>query len=345
MTHSGTATLSSANAGSYTITNLSGVSLADNAGLASNYTLTGGTHNFTVNPKVVSIQGNKTYDGNTTINTSDITAIVDTVGSETLVISSGTGTTSSPNTATYASAGINEGSLTLGDGTGLASNYTLTGHAVSSFQINQRVLSSLGSREYDGTSTVSSSDLTLSNRVGSEILTLSGNGTLADVNVAINKTVTLNTLSIADNTGLASNYTLTGGTHQLNITQRSVTLSGTRSYDGTNTVSNSDLTIGNLVGSETLTLTGAGTVASKDVGSNKSVTDLSFGLSDNTGLASNYMIGTKTFNITKQTITIDGSKIYDGNTTAAASDISTFNGLALSETLTINGSGTIATLQ
>ena len=49
------------------------------------------------------------------------------------------------------------------------------------------------------------------------------------------------------------------------------------------------------------------------------------------------MIGTKTFNITKQTITIDGSKIYDGNTSVAASDISTFNGLALTETLTING--------
>ena len=32
--HSGTATLSSANAGSYTISNLTGISLADNAGLA-----------------------------------------------------------------------------------------------------------------------------------------------------------------------------------------------------------------------------------------------------------------------------------------------------------------------
>ena len=147
-------------------------------------------------------------------------------------------------------------------------------------------------------------------------------------------------LRLTDGTGLVSNYTITSDS--FNITPRSVTLSGTRSYDGTTTVSNSDLTIGNLIGSETLTLTGAGTVASKDVGSNKSVTDVSFSLSDNTGLASNYMIGTKTFNITKQTITIDGSKIYDGNTTVAASDISTFNGLALTETLTINGSGTIA---
>ena len=47
----------------------------------------------------------------------------------------------------------------------------------------------------------SSSDLTLNNLIGSEILTLSGNGTLGDANVAANKTVSLNTLSIAGNTG------------------------------------------------------------------------------------------------------------------------------------------------
>ena len=88
LNHSGTATISSANAGSYTITNLSGISIADGSGgTASNYTLTGGTHNFTVNTKVVSIQGNKIYDGNTTISSGDITSVSDTVGAETLVIS------------------------------------------------------------------------------------------------------------------------------------------------------------------------------------------------------------------------------------------------------------------
>ena len=76
-------------------------------------------------------------------------------------------------------------------------------------------------------------------------------------------------LRLTDGTGLVSNYTITSDS--FNITPRSVILSGTRSYDGTTTVSNSDLTIGNLIGSETLTLTGTGTVVSKDVGSNKSV--------------------------------------------------------------------------
>ena len=52
--HIRTTTISS-NAGSYTITNLAGITIVGGSGsAASNYTLTGGTHNFTVNPKVVS---------------------------------------------------------------------------------------------------------------------------------------------------------------------------------------------------------------------------------------------------------------------------------------------------
>ena len=93
LNHSGTAAISSANAGSYTITNLAGISLADNTGLASNYTLTGGTHNFTVNPKVISLSGTRLYDATTNAVASDLTTISGRVGSETLTLS-GTGTLS-----------------------------------------------------------------------------------------------------------------------------------------------------------------------------------------------------------------------------------------------------------
>ena len=49
-------------------------------------------------------------------------------------------------------------------------------------------------------------------------------------------------------------------------------VSGTRLYDATTNAVASDLsTHANLVGSETLTLSGTGTIASKDVGSNKTV--------------------------------------------------------------------------
>ena len=164
LNHSGTATISSANAGSYTITNLSGITISNGVGgAASNYTLTGGIHSFTVNPKIVSIQGNKTYDGNTTISSGNVTSIIDTVGTETLVVSSGSGTISSANVGTYFSANISEGTLTLGDGTngGLAANYTLTGHGASTFQIGPALVTLTGGKTYDASTTVSSSDLTI----------------------------------------------------------------------------------------------------------------------------------------------------------------------------------------
>ena len=97
-------------------------------------------------------------------------------------------------TATSKTASDYGAGFRLLDGTGLASNYTITSN---SFAITQRVLSSSGSRLYDATTTASPSDLTLSNLIGSETLTLSGSGTLSDANVADNKTVSLNTLSLS----------------------------------------------------------------------------------------------------------------------------------------------------
>ena len=74
----------------YSITNLSGITISDEVGansssgaLASNYTLTGGTHSFTINPKAVDIVGSREYDGTTNISASDI-SVTGTVNSETL---------------------------------------------------------------------------------------------------------------------------------------------------------------------------------------------------------------------------------------------------------------------
>ena len=430
LNHSGTATISSANAGSYTITNLAGITISNGVGgTASNYTLTGGTHNFTVNPKVVSIQGNKTYDGNTTISSGDITSITDTVGAETLVISSGSGTISSANVGTYFSANISEGTLTLGNGTngGLASNYTLTGHGSSTFQIGaapvtltgsktydasttvsssdltiatgligsetlsltgdvdtnsanvstyvaslgqitptsialvngtglasnyqiseatiaitQRVVNATGTRLYDATSNANSSDLSLGNLVGSETLVLSGVGTLADKNVAANKTIGVGTLSLADGGGggLAANYTLSSGTHLLTINKKPVSITGTRTYDATTATLPTDLSIGGLVGGESLSLTGQGTIADQNVGAGKTITLNTLTLNDGanpTHLASNYTFtgGTHTFDVTQAPLSISGSRQYDG-TVNFDNSIITVSGLQGGETLTVD---------
>ena len=51
-------------------------------------------------------------------------------------------------------------------------------------------------------------------------------------------------LTIGDGTngGLAANYTLSGGTQTMSVTKRPITISGSRFYDGTSTVSSSDIT-------------------------------------------------------------------------------------------------------
>ena len=153
-------------------------------------------------------------------------------GGESLV-HSGTASTSSANAGNYT---INNLSGTnISNGTGLVSNYTLTG-GTHDFTIEKRVLSVSGTRLYDATTNASSSDLsTHSNLIGSQTLSLSGTGSIVDKNVQLNKVVSIGSLSLADgsNGGLASNYTLTGGTHRLSVTQRPLVATLSRQYDGT----------------------------------------------------------------------------------------------------------------
>ena len=62
-------------------------------------------------------------------------------------------------------------------------------------------------------------------------------------NVGSNKTVSVGTLALADgsNGGLAANYTLSGGTHQLTVNQRPLNATLARQYDGTTTSAGSTL--------------------------------------------------------------------------------------------------------
>ena len=165
------------------------------------------------------------------------------VGSETLNLT-GVVNTNSANVNTYSASGgtINFGTTTiaLADGTngGVASNYAINNGV---FTITQKVISLSGTRLYDATTNAVASDLTtISGRVGAETLTLSGTGTLSDANVAT-KTVGVGTLALGDGTGLAANYTLSGGTHQLTVNQRPLNATIARQYDGTKTAAGSDL--------------------------------------------------------------------------------------------------------
>ena len=310
---SNAAATSNANVGSYSISNLSGITISDEAGanassgaLADNYTLTGGTHTFAINRKSVNIAGTRQYDGTTNIAAADISTITDTVNSEVLTMSGGLGTTSSANVAAYNLVNTSQGTLTLANGPsganqGLASNYTLTG-GTQDYTITQRVLNSSGSKTYDANTDALAAAITLSNLVSGEALNHSGTATIGSANAGSYTITNLSGISIADGSGgTASNYTLTGGTHNFTVNRRAVSVSGTRLYDATTNAVASDLsTHANLVGSETLNLSGTGTIASKNVGSNKTVSVGTLALADgsNGGLAANYTLSGGTHQLT-----------------------------------------------
>ena len=158
----------------------------------------------------------KAYDGSTAVSSGSV--ILSNLSGGQTINTSGSITTNSANVASYGTSDISVSSLSLADGTGAASNYTLVGGTYSA-TVTQKVLGLSGSRIYDATTTVSNSDLlTFNNIVSGESLTVTGSGTVTDQNVGTNKSVTLGTLALADNTASASNYNLSSAT--LNITQR-----------------------------------------------------------------------------------------------------------------------------
>ena len=67
---------------------------------------------------------------------------------------------------------ITLGSLALGNGTGSASNYTLTG-GTHTFDISPVSVNVTGSRQYNGTNVIDSSDLMLTNLFTGEPVNLS----------------------------------------------------------------------------------------------------------------------------------------------------------------------------
>ena len=181
----------------------------------------------------------------------------------------------------------------------------------------------------------------LSNIAGGETLNITGTGTVNSAAVGTNKTISLGSLALSDNSGSASNYELSSGTFDINL--RNITFVGTRHYDGTTDANTSNFTstFSNLVGGEDLNLTGSGSVASKNVTSGQSITLGSIALADGTAASSNYNLTSATLDITKRPINLTGSRIYDSSTTASSSDLTTITNLVGSETIALSGNGVL----
>ena len=121
--------------------------------------------------------------------------------------------------------GINAGTYALGL-TGLYSDqqgYDLVVHE-GELTIERRVVHLRGSRVYDGTRDLAAEVFTLDNLVEGETLSLSGTGQMNDKGVGAGKEVTLGSLVLGDGEGgLASNYTLVGGDHRVDIAKATIT--------------------------------------------------------------------------------------------------------------------------
>ncbi len=229
-------------------------------------------------------------------------------------------------------AGEDVGNYAINAGTVANSNYNIT-WVSNNLSVTARSITLTATA---ATKVYGESDPTLAATVtAGSLASVAVIDTLADVTDTLTRDAGTNVGNYAIQLGQgtkASNYAITWLGNNLSITPRTVTLSASKVYDGTLGLTGSQLTIGNTVGGETLSFSGA-TINSRhvaDVG--KYITALTLG--DGSGLASNYQLPTlNTANapvtITAATLTssllnTNVSKVYDGTTNTPSSFVPSF---------------------
>lgn len=285
----------------------------------------------------ITANATKTYDGQAYSGTPDVTYSV-TPDMSNLLGTLGINHTGAINAGTSAITASGLYSHQLG--------YLIT-YAPGALTINPYAVNLTGSRAYNGTNALTASTLNIGTLVNGETLTLTGSGTVASKDSGTGKTVTLGTLALGNGTGLASNYTFTGGTQTADITQAILTASVVapdKVYDGNTAADITFSGLTGLVGTETVDVSGVATFNSKDVAGAILVTVNSIALADgaNGGLASNYTLAsgqTTVAHITPRNLTATvtaSDKVYDGTTIANAT-ISEVAGFVGTETVGVSG--------
>ncbi|MDF3980694.1 YDG domain-containing protein [Luteibacter sp. PPL554] len=328
LTLTGTGDLTTKNVGSrWSFADFGTLALGgSNGSSVANYTLTGGIDWVTITPKALTASfsaNDKTYDATTAATLSGNATLVGLIGGDDVTLQN-------PSSARFSDKNVGSGKTVTGvmSVTGNdAGNYSFTqGTATASITAKHATLTATGAnKQYDGGvndagATVQSSDV-----IAGDVVTFTpGSAVFGDKNVGNGKTVTVS--SVTKSGTDAGNYTFdnTSLSTTANITPRLLNLVGSRVYDSTTTADASSFTNGSIatgVGSETLSLTGSGTTADKNVGTNKAVSLGSLALQDGTngGAASNYTLNTAKFNITARLLTATfaaNNKTYDGTTAA-----------------------------
>ncbi|MDN2699800.1 YDG domain-containing protein, partial [Janthinobacterium sp. SUN073] len=352
-----TAAFNDKNAGNAKTVTVSGTTLLDGTGSASNYTVvnpTGLTAGITTKALTVTgqVAGNKVYDGNAVAQLLG-GSLVGLVGDETLAIGGQTAAFGDKNVANAKTVTVS--GTTLLDGTGLASNYTVSNPTGLTASITPKALTVTGqvagNKVYDGNAVAQLNGGSLSGLVGGETLAFVGQtAVFSDKNAGNAKTVTVSGTTLLDGgTGLASNYTVSNPTGVMaSITPKALTVTGqvagNKVYDGNAVAQLLGGSLVGLVGDETLLIAGQTAVFSdKNVANAKTVTVSGTTLLDGSGSASNYAVSDPTgltASITPKALTVAGqvagNKVYDGNAVAQLLGGSLL-GLVGGETLAIGG--------
>jgi len=332
---SGTSAFADKNAGTAKAVTVTGITLNDGSGLASNYSITNPTGlSANITAKALTLSGmsaaDKVYDGSTSATLSGGT-LSGLVGSETLGFSGQSGVFADKNAGT--AKAVNVSGITLVNGSGLASNYSIANLTGLTANITPKALTVTGisasNKVYDGTTTASLSGGALSGLIGSETLGFSGeSGVFADANAGTAKAVTVSGITLADGSGLASNYSITNPTGlSANITPKALTFTGMSAadkvYDGSTKATLNGGSLSGLVGSETLGFSGqTGAFADADAGTKKDVTVTGTMLTNGSGLASNYSVANPA-GLTADITALPSSTDTTGAQSAIASAIST----------------------
>ncbi|WP_434658705.1 beta strand repeat-containing protein [Chromobacterium violaceum] len=348
------ATFANKNVGNAKTVSVSGISAS--GADAGNYTINStATTSANITPLAITVSAtgqNKTYDatvnGTVTLSSSGVLA------GDAVSFSDTSATFNNKNIGTAKPVSVTGISASGAD----AGNYTLNNStATTSANITPLALSVNGAgafdKLYDGTNaaTLYGSIGTL----GSDAVTLSGNGTFASAHVAHDGNGNGNVIaqSVAANYAIsgadAGNYTLTQPTG-LAAAIRPVTVTANisaanKTYDGTTSATLTSQTVAGTINGETLALNAAAAnFDTKDAGTGKTVTASGLTLSNGTGLASDYALQSNTAattaNINQAHLTISGlaasDKTYDGTTGVTITNWGNLNGLVSGETLTLN---------
>ena len=223
-------------------------------------------------------------------------------------------------------------------------NYSVTDQSSATGNIVAKTLTATAStanKVYDGTTTATTT-LTFSGLIGSETLGQTVGSTFNNKNVGTGKTVTVNSITLTDGTGLAANYSISPGqTSTANVTAKALTVSGitasNKTYDAntTATLNTGSVTYTGKIGSDDFNGTYTGAFSDKNVGTGKTVTITPSYTGADVG---NYSVtdhATITANITAKALTVSGitasDKTYDGN------DVATLNTGAVLYSGLING--------